>query len=99
MLLPFLNPDPLALETHAPLLVRMRVHRRLRPRVQLDAGRHQVRPAENPGPDTFGQRPRNASLAMVVEPLPAHPSHLLRPPAHPRATDASADLRANGGVG
>src|SRR5437660_920128 len=59
---PFLNPDPPALETHAPLLVRMRVHRRLRPRLQLDDRKHQVRPGKDPSPDARGERPRNASL-------------------------------------
>src|SRR3989442_1498385 len=62
-----LDPDPFALEAHAPLLVRMRVHRRHRVRFERHDRQHRVDTREDPRRDAGSELPDDAALAEVVE--------------------------------
>src|SRR5206468_4338326 len=62
-----LDPDPLALETHTPLLVRMRVHRRHRVRLEGHDRQHRVDAGEDPCGDAGSELTDDAALAEVVE--------------------------------
>src|SRR6266403_2830104 len=62
-----LDADPIALEAHAPLLVRVRVHRRDRTGLQRDHGEHRVHAGEHARAHAGRELPFDAARFQIVE--------------------------------
>src|SRR5438034_8264407 len=89
-----LDPDPLALEAHAPLLVRMRVHWRHRVRLERHDRQHGVDAGEDPCRDAGRELSDDAALAEVMEHTISFRVRLQARP-EPRSEEHTSELQSH----